>query len=289
MDGGVSMTQFNGKELLDALYQGVLDRQADRSGLEFWLGRLDAGAITIEQVVRGFLASEEYQQRIAGQGAPARFTNDVSQYGETFDLLKLWVNEYSANRWVVDVGARGKERSNSYDLMKHFGWKGILIEANPQLIPAIQSEFAGLDADIVNFAVSNFEGTATLSLGVNDDISSLTEANTEAWGALRGSIDVEVRRLENLLDERNAPYDFELLSLDIEGEDIKVLNGLLANSAYRPRWIIIEASHNFSVRSLDDLEFSQDVKDHYEIRGQSVANLILGRRDRTIAAAPGAQ
>ena len=258
--------------LVDALYVALLRRPADEVGRRQWLEALTSGSATVEDVVRGFTDSDEF----AAKGG--RFTNDVSQYGETFDLLRLWVAEHQGAGWVVDVGARGVERSNSYDLLKHFGWRGLLIEANPALVPDIRRGFAGLDFELLNCAVSDFEGRATLSLGVNDDISSLNPTATEAWGALRGGVEVEVRKLDAILAERQIPQDFDLLSLDIEGEDIKVLNALLADSPYRPRWIIIEASYDYSVGSLDDLPFSDAVKATYAIRAQTPANLILGRR-----------
>lgn len=280
------MPQISDVAFLEALYHGLLGRAGDEAGLSAWTQSLADETATPTDVVQGFLNSDEYRAKIRAVSEPERFTNDVSQYGETLELLKLWVKDSQACGWVVDVGARGRERSNAYDLMQQFGWHGLLIEANPQLIGDIREDFAGLSFDLLNFAVSDYEGVATLSLGVNDDISSLTEANTQAWGALRGSIEVQVRTLESLLAAQNAPHDFDLLSLDIEGEDIKVLNSLLANSPYRPRWIIIEASHNFSVQSLDDLEFSDDVKALYEIRAQTVANLILGQRGPTAGPRP---
>lgn len=261
--------------LVDALYVGLLGRRADEVGRRHWIEALTSGSATVEDVVRAFAGSEEFAGKVGWSG---RFTNDVSQYGETFDLLRLWVAEHQGPAWVVDVGARGVERSNSYDLMKHFGWRGLLIEANPALIPEIQRDFAGLDFELLNCAVSDYEGRATLSLGVNDDISSLNPAATEAWGALRGGVEVDVRKLDAILAERQMPHDFDLLSLDIEGEDIKVLNALLADSPYRPRWIIIEASYDYAVRSLDDLPLSDAVKAAYAIRAQTRANLILGRR-----------
>ncbi len=280
------MTSLTTETFLDALYRGLLGREGDPQGMRDWADHLANGVVTPTEVVKNFLESDEYHEKARTNQKPERFTNDVSQYGETFELLKLWVAENQTCGWVVDVGARGRERSNSYDLIKYFGWHGLLIEANPQLIPTIQDDFKGLSAEIVNCAVSDYEGTATLSLGVNDDISSLTEANTKVWGELRGSIEVNVRKLEDILDEQQTPSEFDLLSLDIEGEDIKVLNSLIINSSYRPRWIIIEASHNFTVRSLDDLDFSDKVKTLYEIRGQTVANLILGLKQPPTAQSP---
>ena len=50
----------------------------------------------------------------------------------------------------------------------------------------------------------------------------------------RGTVEVEVRRLHDILDEHDIPLVFDLLSLDIEGEDFKVLNDLIANSPIGP-------------------------------------------------------
>jgi FkbM family methyltransferase len=177
---------------------------------------------------------------------------------------------------VVDCGARGKERSNSYDLMKFFGWKGLLIEANPRLIPEIEREFADLDHDLVQCAVSDRTGTATLTLGINDDVSSIVPGQAAAWGETKGEVVVPMRRLPDILEEYRAPKVFGLLSLDIEGQDIAVLNDLIDNSDFRPQYIIIEASNDFRTKSLNDLPFSERVKQAYVIVGQTFPNLILG-------------
>lgn len=177
----------------------------------------------------------------------------------------------------VDVGAGGRERSNSYDLMRHFGWRGLLVEANPALLGSIEADFAGLDMRLVSCAVSNYEGRATFTLGANDDVSSLDPAAAAGWGDTTGSVEVDVRRLPSLLSEQAIPFDFDLLSLDVEGEDIRVLNDLVDTSAYRPRWVIIEASHDFKVRTLEDAPFSLGVRRGYRVHTATSANLILAR------------
>jgi hypothetical protein len=58
---------------------------------------------------------------------------------------------------------------------------------------------------------------------------------------------------------------------------VKVLNDVI-QSGYRPQWIIIEASFNFSVKQLRDLPIVDAVESDYEIVGQTAANLILERR-----------
>ena len=67
-----------------------------------------------------------------------------------------------------------------------------------------------------------------------------------------------------------------MLSIDIEGEDIKVLNDVIG-SGYRPEWVVIEASLDFSIKSLTDLPLLQTVRDEYDLVAQTRANLILER------------
>ena len=89
------------------------------------------------------------------------------------------------NKIIVDVGARGRERSNSFDLLRHFGWRGLLIEANPSLLESIRADFAGTDFFLEFCAVSDYEGRAEFYFGVNDDVSSLSQHAAEGWGDIR--------------------------------------------------------------------------------------------------------
>jgi FkbM family methyltransferase len=276
---------FSAEAVVDLLYRGLLQREPDASGLADKSGRILSGAATPLDICREITGSVEFTDKLPLllAGGPARsarrFTNDVSQYGEIWELVRHWVNDAVAARVVVDVGARGLERSNSYDLCHHFGWRGLLVEANPALIDPLAQDFADLDIAIVQTAVSDYDGEATFTLGINDDVSSLDAGTAANWGETRGSVVVPVRRLAGILDDARIPDRFGLLSLDIEGEDIKVLNDLLAASRYRPDWIIIEASEDFQVRSLDDARFSDAVRQDYVLRAQTRSNLILHRAD----------
>ena len=270
--------------LVDALYGCLLLREADPSGREDKIARLSDGSASPADIIREIVGAAEFVHSLpdllasTGGNEHRRFTNDVSQYGEVWELIRLWVNRAALTRIVVDVGARGRQRSNSYDLLREFGWRGVLVEANPALIDTVAAEFAGLDLTLLCCAVSDYDGEATFTIGVNDDVSSLTPELAGDWGPTRGAVTVRVRRLAALLREQDVPHRFDLLSLDIEGEDIKVLNDLIGTSDFRPEWVVIEASDDFAVRSLDDAPFSQGVKDAYAIAGQTRSNLLLQRR-----------
>jgi FkbM family methyltransferase len=178
---------------------------------------------------------------------------DHSQFGE-LALLRPHLPGRVRHRIVVDVGANSKVGSNSYDLMRDDGWKGILIEANPALWPRIEEDFAGLDFTLLRTAVSDAPGEHTLYLSVNDGISSFFTAKVESFGPVTGSVQVTSRRLHELLAEQGVPLDFDLLTIDIEWMDLPVLNDLLRASAYRPGFIITEMAKEGSVQTLDDLD-----------------------------------
>lgn len=204
--------------------------------------------------------------------------DDHSQFGEFLELLKLLVGRAAPTKIVVDVGANGRERSNSYDLLRLFGWRGLLIEANPALTEQIRTDFAGLDYTLVTVAVSDEVGVGTLSLGVNSDISSLSPEFTGAWGPVSGSVKVPIRRLPDILTEHDIPQTFDVLSLDIEGFDARVLTDLYDNSEFRPRWVIIEGSHNFKVNDFTLIGVAKSVSEEYEIASRTPANLLLRNR-----------
>jgi FkbM family methyltransferase len=271
-------------ELVHALYETLLLRSADPDGLKEKVDAILCARYGFKDLIRSILESPEFSEvhsafyRRYIDPSIARFTNDSSQYGETNLLIKHMVNEAAAHRIVVDVGARGREGSNSYDLVRFFGWRGLLIEANPAVIDEIRDEFAGLDVEILNCAVSDYTGEGVLHIGANYDVSSLVEENTLNWGEVRGTVAINVKRLSEILEAFLIPSDFDLLSLDIEGEDIKALNELVESGSYRPRWVIIEASYDFRTRSLDDLPFSPTVRNEYDIVAQTAPNLILKAR-----------
>ena len=271
--------------LVVALYSVLLDREPEPVGLQSKIDRLAADALSLDDLIREIVESAEYADRHRadllrrGLVANDRFTNDVSQYGETWLVVRDMVASASWTHYVVDVGARGKERSNSYDLLRHFGWRGLLIEANPRLIEPIRADFEGLDYEIACCAISDYNGVATFNIGANDDVSSLTKAAAQGWGEVRDEIEVQVRMLPEVLREHDAPLNFDLLSIDIEGEDVRVLNHLIDVSPYRPTWVAIEVAGDDPDLTLAGIGLSQKVCDAYDTMGRTPSNLLLKSRE----------
>ena len=273
------------KDLITTFYQTLLLREPDPEGLEAGIEALRNGILSVKDVLLAILRSNEFSANHTAfvhsyvDLSSARFTNDVSQYGEVGILLNQLVNAGASHKIVVDVGARGRMRSNSYDLMRQFGWRGLLIEANPNLLSTIADEFRGLDCKLLNYAVSNESGVGTFFLGTNDDVSSLSEATAASWGPLTGQVEVAVERLPTILHSQNIPTNFDVLSLDIEGEDENVLNDLIGSSAFRPKWIVIELPHQQAM-SFEGTRLSDQVRALYKVVGYTEANLVLEFRSR---------
>ncbi len=275
---------FDPTAFVETLYLSLLGREADAGGLSDKVKRLRSGAVTPGGLIDECLHAEEFAYHLPefmhrlGIAARRGLLNDVTQHGELQLLLRRWLEHTAVARFVVDVGARGRNRSNSYDLCRWFGWRALLVEANPMLLPSIAAEFEGLDVEIASVAVSDYNGSAQLTIGVNDDVSSLEPHMAQAWGETKGLVEVEVRRLPDLLAERHVPERFDLLSLDIEGQDVRVLNDLANDGRFKPTWVFLEASFDFATKRLEDVGCGEAALRDYALVGATRANLLLRRR-----------
>lgn len=120
--------------------------------------------------------------------------------------------------WCVELGAwDGKHLSNSWSLWARSGWSAVLLEGEPERAAALAAEVADRD-DVVVIA---------------------------AYVAPDGP-----QSLDALLASTPIPDEFALLSLDIDGDDFHVWEGL---ARHRPRVVVVEYNATFPV----DLEFVQ--------------------------------
>ena len=269
--------------LVDIFYRKLLLRSPDKSGHAHFTDALSQRRSSPENVLNAFLTSDEFYQHRAAfadhyfADRPNGFFSEVSQFGETSLLIRAMMDMACTNRVLVDVGVMGRWGSNSYDLLRWFGWRGLLVEANCQLIEPIKQEFGDLNYRIVNFAVSDHAGTATLHIGTNVGVSSLNESHARMFGPTKGRITVPMERLPTILAREDIPLRFDLLSIDIEGEDIKVLNDLIGSSPYRPNWIIFE-SGQVETYHPGALPLVAQFDADYELVGKTQSNLIFRNR-----------
>ncbi len=135
-------------------------------------------------------------------------------------------------RWCVEFGA-GRKNSNTWDLVNQKGWHAVLIEAHPVFFRDLEKLYAGnTRVTCINRRVS-FEGKDVL---------------------------------DGIFSETHLPKNFDLLVIDIDGNDIHVWESL---SAYRPKIVMIEYNGRIPI----DIDFAQP-KDSHLNWGSSLPALV---------------
>ena len=150
-----------------------------------------------------------------------------------------------APKVVVDVGANdGFYGSNSFPFVAR-GWRAILIEPHPVVFGHLKERFARSTlVTCLNLACAESRGKRPLFLGTDGDRPSLSTLSEDPSllsqrGRTNKSILVPVETLADVLNARDVPRNFAVLTVDTEGMDYEVLLGLDC-SVWRPQVIITE-------------------------------------------------
>ncbi|MBE7497003.1 MAG: FkbM family methyltransferase [Verrucomicrobiaceae bacterium] len=174
------------------------------------------------------------------------------------------------NGFFVEAGANdGIDQSNTYYLERFRGWQGLLIEPFPHLAALCRSvrtrsstvccalgppEKAGTVVRLRHAGLmSHVEGA------MGDEEGEIRRASqgqaAQGMPVHEWMVEAPVRTLTQVLDDAGVPPDFDLLSLDVEGYEVEVLQGLdLAR--YRPQAICVEVRDHHAAAVEDLLKAS---------------------------------
>jgi FkbM family methyltransferase len=137
--------------------------------------------------------------------------------------------------------------SNSWLLEKHFGWQGICAEPNPKLFERLQQNRScslspacvyRSSGERMRFVLADAYGGLE-HLGQDDQHADKRNAYT----AVGDLIEVITTSLMDLLDQQEAPAVIDYLSIDTEGSELAILEGI-DWGRYQFRCITVE--HNFT-------------------------------------------
>jgi FkbM family methyltransferase len=187
---------------------------------------------------------------------------DFSQYGEQKIILDFFSRVTSQfSRYCVDVGAYdGVIGSNSRALFLN-GWGGAVVEPDPKTFARLRALYADrADITCVRRALSdqyrenvimNFArgpaNTAEEDKWKYAQVSTLHDyfaaSYEKNFGYIYEPATVTTDTLTNVLREVGAPTDLGFLTIDCEGEDLKIIKELEFES-FRPRLICVEADDN---------------------------------------------
>lgn len=156
--------------------------------------------------------------------------------------------------FFIEAGANdGHTQSNTYYLENKLGWQGLLVEGIPELFKKckklrknsvvkncalVSTEF---EETAVTMHYANLMSVVEGALKNERDQCKHISAGVDVQ-KLEGSYSVQVpaRTLGSLLDELPAPADIDFFSLDVEGYELQVLQGLNI-AKHRPKFILVEA------------------------------------------------
>lgn len=157
-----------------------------------------------------------------------------SEHGEDGIIEKIFEVIGVESKWCVELGAlNGKKDSNVWHLLKEKGWSGVLIEADQTYFEKLVREYADNPKVHALNAFVSFEGDSSL---------------------------------DALFTKTPMPKEFDILSLDIDGNDYHLWKSL---SVYRPRVLIIE----FNPSIPDAISFVQP-RDMSVYQGSSLRALV---------------
>jgi FkbM family methyltransferase len=193
-------------------------------------------------------------------------------------LQKIRPETRRGHGFFVELGANnGLAQSNTYLLQQRFGWTGLLIEpSQARYLDCVRNRsFANRPSFRCAACVDSSYDQPFVALQYSDLMSvalglDLSHAES-SFHAQRGNrflpsseqshvFAAVARTLTSLLDEVSAPVQFDLLSLDVEGNELCVLRGL-DFSRYQPRWILVEVR-------------SGDVTDYLLAQGYRLAEVL---------------
>jgi FkbM family methyltransferase len=168
--------------------------------------------------------------------------------------------------FFLDLGAgHWQNLSNTYYLETH-GWDGICVDADVRQLPGLIEN----RKDVIIAAVtSRTQGLVDFYMN-NDcaDISRLTPAGNEK------KVSIATISIVSLLLDINCPID--LLSIDIEGEEVEVLESMF-RAGGNPTVIIVEYLTS-GVDNSENVKKLFEMVPAYELIHTTEANFIYKRR-----------
>jgi len=136
-----------------------------------------------------------------------------------FDRLAFAVNRAGLRpRTIFDIGVAAGTPwlYDAYPEAKYF-----LVDPTPQSLPLMRALSQRLNADVLNFALGNSDGTVTIKIRPDHSGSSLFAEVGEA--EILEELEVPVRRFDGVMEDFERPA---LLKMDVQGAEIMVLQGI---------------------------------------------------------------
>lgn len=146
-----------------------------------------------------------------------------SQSGEDGVLEKIFETLNIEKGWFCEFGAGDGNLISNTRLLREKGWSGVLIEG---------------DSDLFNQLTSS-------DISLNKNIYTINKYISCEKG----------EKIDNLLSSTPIPKDFDLVSIDVDGNDLWIWKSM---KKYKPKVVIIEYNSHFPVHESLTIEYDKN-------------------------------
>jgi FkbM family methyltransferase len=158
----------------------------------------------------------------------------------TYEQEQALVREFfggETSGYFVEVGANHPTQGSQTWHLEQAGWTGLLVEPQPDLAAFLVTS---RKARVFAVACSSPDNAGkTLPLHIDGPRSALDRDRMAPGAQAAYVIAVPTRTLDSILDEVAAPVPLALLSIDVEGHEVEVLQGF-DFSRWQPALVLIE-------------------------------------------------
>ena len=171
-----------------------------------------------------------------------------SQFGEDEILFDVFKRKIHGT--CVEVGANDGVNDSTTYFFEKLGWDCILVEPNPDLCKQIRLIRS---AKLYEYAASNNDRKTTLYIAEGAErshgvsaISDHEKAPSQImnYGFSSRPVIVQTKTLDEILLDAEITSEIDFVSIDVEGHELKVLEGFTIEK-WKPTVILIEDNSNF--------------------------------------------
>ncbi|RUT27350.1 hypothetical protein C0V97_01605 [Asaia sp. W19] len=200
-------------------------------------------------------------------------------FAEGIDLSLQTYLEIGANHPVAT--------SATWLLYNGLGMRGVLVEANPHLIDELQRHRPG-DRILHAAAIAEDDSSAHIFISSKNELSSTNRQFLEEWPGepvlVTEDAIVPAMRVSQIISDYMAHQPPIFLSIDIEGEDLKLLKDF-DFSTCRPALVQVEPSDHFLENNSRDISALMRAN-AYHLIGRTDVNLIFADSQRATFSNP---
>lgn len=204
-----------------------------------------------------------------------------SQLNQDLNIIKYFNKK--KNGYFIEIGANdGVHMSNTYKLEKEYKWDGICIEPIPAIFQNLRNN---RKCKCINMAISNESNKSVDFVIKKCHLISGIYKNLDEYVTIDGIkhhrgfnkdldkiIKVNTIRLDDLLENENAPSLIDYLSLDTEGSELDILK---SNNFDKFNFKVIDVEHNFvEPRRTDIRNFLENKKYKFNLENKFDDNYI---------------